>query len=90
MSMRTRQTEAAISPHSPRVHDGGMTQTERTKMIVFALGMFMSAGLSIWAVLSGAHKLQPRDRSRAQTLTLLAPAVLSVVSLAIFPWSAIF
>jgi hypothetical protein len=64
-----------------------MTVTERTHLLVFALMMFMGAGLSVRAVVTGAYNRPPRDRSRAQTLTLLAPVVLIVVSLAIFPWS---
>jgi hypothetical protein len=59
-------------------------------MLIFALLMFMSAGLSIRAVVTGAYNRAPRDRSRAQTLTLLAPGILIVVSLCIFPWSVVF
>ena len=58
-------------------------------MIVFAMGMLLAAGLSFRAVASGVHSLPPRDRSRAQRLNLLAPVALSLVCLAIFPWSAI-
>jgi hypothetical protein len=65
-----------------------MTQTERTQMIVFALGMLVASGLSIRAAVSGVCDLPPRDRRRVQTL--LAPVVLIFVCLAIFPWSAIF
>ena len=65
-----------------------MTQTERTQMIVFALGMLVASGLSIRAVVSGVYDLPPHDRRRVQTL--LAPVVLIFVCLAIFPWSAIF
>ena len=65
-----------------------MTQTERTQMIVFALGMLVASGLSIRAVVSGVYDLLPHDRRRVQTL--LTPVVLIFVCLAIFPWSAIF
>jgi hypothetical protein len=58
-------------------------------MIVFAVGMLLVAGLSFRAVASGVHSVLPRDRSRAQRITLLAPVALSLVCLAIFPWSAI-
>lgn len=67
-----------------------MTVAERTQVLVFALVMFIGAGLSIRAVVTGAYNRLPRDRSRAQTLTLLAPVVLIVVSLSIFPWSVVF
>jgi len=65
-----------------------MTQTERTQMIVFALGMLVASGLSIRAAVSGVCDLPPLDRRRVQTL--LAPVVLIFVCLAIFSWSAIF
>jgi len=58
-------------------------------MIVFTVGALLAAGLSLRAVASGVHSFPPRERSRAQTLTLLAPVVMSLVCLAIFPWSAI-
>jgi len=54
-----------------------MTQTERTQMIVFALGMLVASGLSIRAAVSGVCDLPPRDRRRVQTL--LAPVVLIFV-----------
>ena len=58
-------------------------------MIVFAMGMLLAAGLSFWIVASGVHSLPPRDRSRAQRITILAPVALILVCLAILPWSAI-
>jgi heme/copper-type cytochrome/quinol oxidase subunit 2 len=58
-------------------------------MIVFAMGMLLAAGFSFRAVASGVHGLPPRDRNRAQRITLLAPVVLILVCIAIFPWSAI-
>jgi hypothetical protein len=58
-------------------------------MIVFAMGMLLAAGLSFRAVARGVHSLPPRNRSRAQRITLLAPVALILVCLAIFPWSAI-
>ena len=66
-----------------------MTQTERAQMIVFAMGMLLAAGLSFRAVASGVYSLPPRDRSRAQRVTLLARVALIFACLAIFPWSAI-
>jgi hypothetical protein len=72
------------------VHDGGMTHTEQTQMIVFAAGMLVACGLMIMAAVSGVHDVPFPDRSRAQTLTVLAPVIVISVCLAIFPWSAIF
>lgn len=57
-------------------------------MIVFALGMLVASGLSIRAAVSDVSDLPPRDRRRVQTV--LAPVVLILVCLAIFPWSTIF
>lgn len=64
-----------------------MTQTERTQMIVFAAGMLVAAGLSVRASTSGVFDLPPPDRSRVQTL--LAPLVLILACIAVFPWSVI-
>ena len=58
-------------------------------MIAFTMGMLLAAGLSFRAVASGFYSVPPRDRSRAQTITLLAPVAVTLVCLAIFPWSAI-
>jgi len=65
-----------------------MTQTERMQMIVFAMGMLVATGLSIRASVSGVFDLPPRDRSRVQTL--LAPIVLILACIAIFPWGILF
>jgi hypothetical protein len=65
-----------------------MTPTERTRLIVFALGMLVASGLSIKAVVSGVHDLPPRDPKR--TRKHLAPVLLILLCLAIFPWSTVF
>jgi hypothetical protein len=61
---------------------------ERTQMVVFALGMFVLAGLVFRAVATGVFNLPPRDFIRVPTV--LASVVLWFVCMAIFPWNTFF
>jgi hypothetical protein len=56
-------------------------------MVVFALSMLLAAGLSLRAVRSGELERRQQDPHRLRQT--LPPVIVSLVSLVVFPWSAI-